>query len=67
MSDQQAAKVRLLKEQLTESEKKLTTKEEELKTNEIDLVAKSEELEKARLRSGNLGESSPGSVRRLGR
>ena len=44
LSYQQAAKVKLLKEQLVESEKKLTAKEEELKGNEINLVAKFEEL-----------------------
>ena len=47
MSDQQAAKIKLLKEQLAKSEKKLTAKEKELKGNDIDLAAKSEELEKA--------------------
>ena len=47
LSEQWVAKVKLLKEQLAESKKKLTAKEEQLKGNEIDLVAKSEELEKA--------------------
>ena len=67
MSDKRVAKVNLLKEQLVESEKKLTAKEEELKANRIDLVAKSEELEKAWTEMGNLGESLLGSIRRLGR
>ena len=49
LSEQRAAKIKLLKEQLATSEKKLMTKEEELKTNQIDLVAKSEELEKAQV------------------
>ena len=50
LSNQEAARVKLLKEQLAKLEKKLTTKEEELKGNEIDFVAKSEELEKARIK-----------------
>ena len=59
LSDQRTAKVKLLKEQLVKSGKKLTTKEEELKCNELDLVAKSEELEKAQTKIGQLRGELP--------
>ena len=45
--EQQTAKIKQLKEQLAESEKKLWVKDEELKSNAIDLVAQSKELEKS--------------------
>ena len=44
-TEQRAKKIKQLRGQLTESEKKLATKEEELKTNEIELVAMNERLE----------------------
>ena len=54
LSKQQAAKIKALKEQLVESDKKLSVREKELKTNAIDLVAKSEELKKAQVEIGLL-------------
>ena len=67
LSDQQSTKIKLLKEQLAKSEKKLMAKEEEHNTNEIDLVTKSKELEKAQTEIGQLRGDSPGSVRKSGR
>ena len=47
LSEQRAEKIRQLMGQLAKSEKKLSAREEELKNNAINLVARSEELEKA--------------------
>ena len=66
LSKQRAAKIKQLKEQLTKSKKKLSVREEELKNNAIDLVARSEELEKARLRLAYLRENWPGFIRKEG-
>ena len=46
--DRQAATIKLLKQHVEEAKKKLAAKEEKLKANEVELVAKVEELEKAR-------------------
>ena len=68
LSEQWAIKIKLLKEQLAKLEKRLTTREEELKSNAIDLVAPDlRSWRRPKLRLGNLGKSSPSSVRKLGR
>ena len=54
LSEQQAKKVKQLKGQLTESDRKLWAKEEKLKNNEIKLVAKNERLEKVQAEVGLL-------------
>ena len=54
LTKQRAEKIRQLRGQLTESEKKLSAREEELKNNTIDLVARIEGLEKAQAEIGLL-------------
>ena len=54
LSEQQAKKIRQLRGQLSELEKKLLAREEELKNNAIDLVARTEGMEKAQAKVGLL-------------
>ena len=56
LTEQRAEKIRQLRGQLTESEKKLAAREEELKNNAIDLVARTEGLERAQAEIGLLKE-----------
>ena len=56
LTEQWAEKIRQLRGQLIESEKKLAAREEELKNNAIDLVARTEGLERAQAEIGLLKE-----------
>ena len=53
-SEQRAEKVRQLRGQVTELERKLKNKEEELKSNEIELVARNKRFERAQAEVGML-------------
>ena len=50
--EQQAEKIRQLKGQLTELERKLAAKEDELKENKIELVARNERMVRAQAKVG---------------
>ena len=52
LSEQQAEKIRQLRGQLIELEKKLLTGEDELKNNTIDLVARTRGWRRLKLRLG---------------